>query len=293
MRTLTTAVRRRLIARELVESGILPVTWVSASVEIPFANLGDALSPILLSALTGLTIEHRAFDSHDIRMASVGSIGHNLRNGSVHLWGTGFEPGWQRPAATTFWVHGLRGPVSAQTLRSVGIDAPAVYGDPVWFLPSIFSPPVEKKYELGVIVHLAELAEKADGAAVKPHFVRYNLPDELQSSIRLINTITPPTLEGIESRVNEILSCKRIASTSLHGLVIAETYGIPCTYFRTLGQGAAVAAIDDETEPLNWRMRDFYAGIGNKTIFTYGQQRHIETDWLDLIDAIDRGWSPL
>ncbi|HEY9647972.1 MAG TPA: hypothetical protein V6C88_16475, partial [Chroococcidiopsis sp.] len=45
--------------------------------------------------------------------------------------------------------------------------------------------------------------------------------------------------------------------------------------------------------PLNWRMRDFYAGIGNKTIFTYGQQRHIETDWLDLIDAIDRGWSPL
>ncbi|MDX2213174.1 MAG: hypothetical protein SFY66_07780, partial [Oculatellaceae cyanobacterium bins.114] len=75
--------------------------------------------------------------------------------------------------------------------------------------------------------------------------------------------------------------------------VIAETYGIPCVYFRILGKGVAFPDLDDDSERLDWRMRDFYKGVGLKKLFIYGQRRTKETNWESLIKAIDHHWSPI
>lgn len=285
------------------DSAVVPLAWVSTSPRHPFANLGDALSPVIVSALSGVPIVHRDFESWKRRLACVGTIGHGFKNGVVHFWGTGIDPlknpidrsleYYQKPPKTKFHIHALRGRFSAQIFGNQEMSVPTVYGDPVWFLPSIIQPALEKQYELGVIVHLSELTELTDTAGIKEHLLRYKLPPSLTNRIRIITTITQPNFAALEQKVQEITSCKRIVSTSLHGLVIAETYGIPCVWFRHYGRGVAYAQLDDESERVDWRVRDFYSGVGVNKLFVYGQRRGKLTDWEDLIRVIDMHWEPV
>ncbi|MFM7426572.1 MAG: polysaccharide pyruvyl transferase family protein [Elainella sp.] len=291
--------KRKILNR----SAFIPLAWAATSNHHPYANLGDALSPILVSALSGLPIVHRNFESSQRRLACVGTIAHGFKHGAVHVWGTGLDPKknpvdpdlprYQRPAKTNFHVHAVRGLYTAQVLRSQGIEVPPIYGDPVWFLPSIIEPAAEKRYELGVVVHLTELAERTTTAAVNPGFLRYQIPPALRDQIRIITTLTEPSFVALEARVQEITACKRIVSTSLHGLVIGETYGIPSVPLRIAGRGTAFVQLDNLQDRLDRRVRDFYSGVGVEKLFVYGQRRHEPMDWEQLIDAIDRYWSPL
>lgn len=285
------------------KSSRVPLCWVATTAEHPFANLGDALSPVIVGALSERPIKHQHFDANSTRFACVGTIGQDLKGGTIHLWGTGIDAkkkainqgrsSYQCPANTTFHVHALRGPFSAQVFARQGIDVPPVYGDPVWFLPSLIAPALQKQYELGVIVHLTELASLKDAVSLKEHLLRYQIPSSLTSSIRIISTLIPPSFAAIEQKVKEITSCKRIISTSLHGLVIAETYGIPCLYLRNTHKGVAQVALYDEQERIDQRMRDFYAGVGLKQLITYGQRRNQRTNWDDVVQAIDTHWQPI
>jgi hypothetical protein len=285
------------------QDAAVPLAWVSTSPRHSFVNLGDALSPVIVSALSGLPIVHCDFESQKRRLACVGTIGHGFKNGVVHFWGTGIDPlknpidsnlgYYQKPPKTKFCVHALRGRFSAQILRNQEIQVPTVYGDPVWFLPSIIPPTPKKQYELGVIVHLSELTELTDTAGIKETLLRYKLPPSLSDSIRIITTITQPNFTALKQKVQEITSCKRIVSTSLHGLVIAETYDIPCVWFRNFGKGAAFTQLDEDSEHVDWRVRDYYSGVGMSKLFVYGQRRSRPTDWEDLIRAIDTYWQPV
>lgn len=281
----------------------VPLSWAATSGKHPYANLGDALSPILVSALSGLPVVHRDFESWQRRLASVGTIAHGFKHGAVHLWGTGIDhkknpidanlPYYQKPANTNFHVHAVRGLLTAEVLKKQGIAVPPVYGDPVWFLPSIIQPAPKKRYELGVVIHLTELAERSSQASVNPNLLRYQIPSSLQNNIRIITTLTEPSFAALETRVQEITACKRIVSTSLHGLVISEAYGIPCVALRNFGRGATFAKLTDERERIDWRIRDFYSGIAIENLFVYGQRRFEVTDWEALIAAIDHYWKPL
>lgn len=294
--------QKKLIASKQLSAKV-PLCWVATTADHPFANLGDALSPIIVSALSGLPIEHQHFDAAKTRFACVGTIGQDLKGGTIHLWGTGIDAqkkvinqgrsSYQCPENTNFYVHALRGPFSAQVFANQGVNVPSVYGDPVWFLPSLIAPAPEKQYELGVIVHLTELASLKDTTTLKEKLLRYQIPNTLASSIRIITTLVPPTVEAIESKIKEITTCKRIISTSLHGLVIAETYGIPCLYLRNGMKGASQVALYDEQERIDQRMRDFYTGVGLKQLFIYGQKRNQRTDWDDVIRSIDTYWQPI
>jgi pyruvyltransferase len=301
------ASERQKIKRELLikqnQVRAIPLVWASTTARSPFVNLGDALSPVIVSALSGLPVVHQHFDADANRFASVGTIGHGLKNGVVHLWGTGVDRKknpidstlnyYKRPLDTLFRVHALRGPFSADTFQRQGITVPDIYGDPVWFLPSIMPPAPEKQYELGVIVHLSELAEYTDTASVKSHFLRYHIPESLTNQIRIITTVTQPSYEALEAKVQEITACKRIASTSLHGLVIAEAYRIPCLYFRTKGRGTTFMRLEEGDDFLDLRVRDFYSGMGLKRLFVYGQARRRETPWEKVINTIDQYWNPI
>ncbi|NJN88198.1 MAG: polysaccharide pyruvyl transferase family protein [Leptolyngbyaceae cyanobacterium SL_7_1] len=281
----------------------IPLCWAAIDSQCAFANLGDALSPIIISTLSDLPSIHQNFHSRTTRLAGVGTIAHHLKYGTVHLWGTGvsnakgfsgqLQREYGRRPDTQFYVHALRGPLGAEILRKQGITVPAVYGDPVWLLPSIIPPAHEKKYELGVIVHISELAERTDNSGAKDAFLRYQIPEELKGDIKIITTLVKPTFDQIESKVKAITACKRIVSTSLHGLVIAETYRIPCLYFRTRGRGVFLSQLDDDSEKLDFRIRDFYSGLGLSQLLIYRQPRKHFTDWNAVIHAIDQHWQPI
>lgn len=295
---------------EIVEkAGAVPLGWAGSTEKMDYLNFGDALSPVMVALCSGLPVERIPFASKTPRLAAVGTIGHGFSGGKVWFWGTGCSP-WLNPGKagvektpyvppkdTTIDIRATRGRVSEQLL-SGGKGGPGVYGDPVWLLPRFYDPGLEKKYELGVILHLSELTDRELDVHFNEQFQRYLVPDELAGKIRLINTVTRIGVDPMREKLDEILSCKRLVSTSLHGMVFAESYRIPCLYFAPHSQRNGVRIGVDEAEStlsndLDPRVADLYSGLGKARFPVYVQPRTRRTDWEALIAAIDSTWSPV
>lgn len=278
------------------------MAWAATTLQNSQANLGDALSPVLVSALSGLPTIHANFKSNQNRMAAIGTIAQDCVGGTIHFWGTGLNPNrslgkkrrYRVPAGTTIKVHAMRGPLSSDVLQRQGIEVSGIYGDPVWFLPAIIPAAPEKRYELGVIPHFFELPDpsQASGAWME----RYQVPRAMRDDVKRISTLTTPTFEGLEALIRQITACKRIVSNSLHGMVIAEAYGIPCLHFAHGTNEAGQVTRMPMTlanEAVNYRIRDFYGGVGVQRRFVYQQNRYQRTRWRSLIKAIDQRWEPI
>ncbi|WP_333701736.1 polysaccharide pyruvyl transferase family protein [Sphingobium yanoikuyae] len=286
------------------QEGAIPLSWAGATSDMTYLNWGDALSPVMVALMSSLPIRRVPTKSHSVRMGAVGTIAHGFDLGTIFFWGTGSSR-WRNPSApakeripfrfspeTNVTVTATRGRVSKNLL---GGGADTAYGDPVWLLPRFYKPEVEKTHELGIILHLSELNGRTLDAGAAEHVIRARIPASLQSSIRIINTLTRIDAEGLKDKTDEILSCKRIVSTSLHGMVVAESYGIPCLYFATRGTEAGRGF---RVEPLNadWldlRIRDLYTGIGRTRLPLYVQPRDEESDWEDIMQNIDKRWKPV
>lgn len=285
------------------QTNSIPVSFAMGQ---SYANLGDALSPIMVSLLAGKNVLHSAMKNDDVRISAVGTIAHGMHGGDVHVWGSGTSryanpnarPEDKRPfvpsQAARFFVHATRGPITREILQDCHWRNAPAYGDPVWLLPAFYQPKIEKKWDLGVVVHLSDLAERSVDCRVKPEHLRYDIPADLKGSIRLINTVTEPTVPALKARLDEILSCRRLVSTSLHGMVFAESYGIPCAYFGTRGQKNGLETLNlRDHDVVDLRIADLYLGLGKRQLTIYSQKRRDATDWNDLIKCIDTAWTPV
>src|SRR3990167_1725638 len=95
------------------------------------------------------------------------------------------------------------------TEKILGVNV-GVYGDPALLLPLMYKPDTTKKYKVGTIPHYAEKDEKVFKEAGKIINVQQNW----------------------KTFIAEVVSCDEIISSSLHGIVIAEAYGIPATWIK-------------------------------------------------------------
>lgn len=297
---------RLRLRREGEAPAFAPLCWAAGPEGAARVNLGDALSPVIVAAMTGLPVRHRAFDSRDERLAAVGTIAHGLRNGRAHVWGAGLDeavspgrPGepWSAPPDTELHVHAARGPMTAAAFRRQGIPAPETFGDPVYLLDRIFPlGELEITHELGVIVHLSELAPEpgapepgapesgAEAAPrLRPELARYRIPPAFADRVRILDTTVAPSLEAFRRRLAEIAACRAILSTSLHGLVIAETYGRPSAWFGFRETGLREVDPMDRGAPLDHRMRDLYAGQGLDRVAVIDARRDRPAEWDRLI----------
>jgi polysaccharide pyruvyl transferase WcaK-like protein len=97
----------------------------------------------------------------------------------------------------------------------LGYNCPEVYGDPAILLPEHYKPIVEKRYKLGII----------------PHYIDYKLVKAAlknNEQIKVINLLT----KSVEATTNEILECHNIISSSLHGVIVSQAYGIPALWVK-------------------------------------------------------------
>jgi pyruvyltransferase len=197
-------------------------------------NFGDFLSRVIVDlvlASRGLTLGDETRES--FQLIAIGSVLHFASDGAV-VWGSGVN-GKMPVEQHTFRkldVRAVRGPLTRAFLTSRGIPVPEVYGDPGLLLP-VLAPQRFKR-----------------SAGIGPGFVP-NLNDlaELDTTdMRGVPVISP--LHGWNRCVEAILRHDLILASSLHGLIIAEAYGIPARYVRL-----------SETENL-FKYRDYYAGTG-------------------------------
>lgn len=210
-----------------------------------YRNWGDAINPWLVEAISGRHVTSIDIDARslfptagcfnaDPMYAVVGSILQHADCRTV-VWGAGFEAAGLRPRQAPRSIHAVRGPLSAAELRAAGIACGETYGDPVLLLPRLYRPLAGKRFRLGVIPHLADLADPALG--------RFAARDD----VRVIDLRGP-----LWATINAVAACERVVSTSLHGLILADAYGIPNAW----------VALGGEIPGGTFKFLDYYASIG-------------------------------
>jgi pyruvyltransferase len=220
---------------EITADNTIPMYYWSAE-----RNFGDELSAAMVEWVSGAST--RLVDTdYANKLIAVGSILERARNGDI-VWGSGIHPTqhdrfWQKPIRkwyrkaperhTEIDVWAVRGPLSRDALLCRGVPCPERFGDPGILTPLVYSKSRNPNRKLGLIPHFRD---------------RHALGER---DMHIINVH-----DNWRNVVDQIVQCDCIVSSSLHGIVVAEAYGVPAIWLRTLtGEGFV-------------KYMDYYAGTG-------------------------------
>ena len=206
-------------------------------------NYGDELNIHLLKALTNRPV--RIYNCHFHRPKTnylvIGSIIENFSDSHSVIWGSGAIYGGDHPLPRKpARVCAVRGPLTRQYLLAQGVQCPEIYGDPALLCPYIWQPTAGKKWKVGIVPHISDLANPALQALDRSEGV-----SDIHV-IRLDDYATP------HSVIDEIAQCQCILSSSLHGLILADAYGVPNTWI----------ALGDKLYGGHFKFHDYFASVG-------------------------------
>ncbi len=174
-------------------------------------NFGDWVGPFLHECLTGRRpVRYRPkFSPFGRTTFTAGSILRWIRRPrSAVVWGSGIMSAADRfPAPRR--VLAVRGPRTRARMVELGYDCPAIHGDPAILLPRVFSPERRVRHVLGLVPHYHDFAAARRLAG--------------QSDEILLIDVRRP----VRAVIRDICACAAVASSSLHGLIVAQAYGVP------------------------------------------------------------------
>jgi pyruvyltransferase len=221
-------------------------------------NFGDWVTPYLFEKLTGeeaVLCKAKHLLPGASTIFGCGSIlRHLVKPDVVIVWGSGIiDSGdtFERPLRTL----SVRGPRTRKRMIDLGYDCPELYGDPALMLPTAYRPKAEKTFELGVIPHFVELGS----------FKQRSLPP----GWKLIDVTN-----DLERVVDDIASCHRTVSSSLHGVVVSHAYGVPSAWI------AADAALHGD----GVKFADYFESAGINRPVHPGRWADLWANDLGLID---------
>jgi pyruvyltransferase len=175
-------------------------------------NWGDELNPFLVNKISGREIKRIENNSDDFRYYCIGSILQTINSSNFEIWGTGFIDSGSKLKFKPNKIHSVRGPLTRKLLIEQGFDCPEVYGDPALLYPLFYRPEnINKKYKYGIIPHYID----RENEWVKKV--------EAQSDVKVINILD----KSINKFIDEIHECDFLLSSSLHGIIAGDSYGIP------------------------------------------------------------------
>ncbi len=186
------------------------------------ANVGDTIGSAIVASL--LDCEVQIIGQAPVskpNLIAIGSVAQWCDEHSV-LWGCGFVSG-DVLSAPPHRVLALRGKHTRDMLRRAGVRCPETLGDPGLLSPGIFAASATKRFDIGVVPHYVDLQS--------PFVERCR-----REGIVVIDPMSP-----IHAYIADLTACRRIISSSLHGIVFAHAYGIPAAWItisdRVLGNG--------------------------------------------------------
>lgn len=243
-------------------------------------NFGDLLAPWLVTKMTGLPTVLVKEKAHRLEphYVLVGSILGHVRDGSI-VWGTG-SFGTETSANINASYRAVRGPLTRNRIRTLKGECPPIYGDPGLLCPVFYRPKVEKTHEVGIIIRHSEAGW------------RKALADQ---DVLLIDLKT----DKIEETIDAICSCKRIISSSLHGLILADAYGIPNAWLDSstpMGLNFKywdyLISVDKVRDPQSLDFKK--AGLTPQDIISafHFDDRSLSIDIDAMMDANPFGWVP-
>ena len=230
--------RVNLHVSDMKQNGHIPA---NDNTRCPY-NLGDFLGNVVVKWMLdnkGLSLDD--YVEHKKHLFTVGS-GAVKSYQNMTLWGSGVEreiPQRIRRFFQKSWfrkldIRAVRGPMSRAYIMKLGHNCPEVYGDPAILMPLIYNniTGFGKKYEISIIPQL--VTEKK---------IREKYPD---AHIISMNT------DDYKSVIDQIVQSKKIISSSLHGVILADAYGVPSVWYRGVGKD------------IDFKYLDYYASTGRK-----------------------------
>ncbi len=127
-------------------------------------------------------------------------------------------------------IRAVRGPLTRQILLKMGYACPEVYGDPAILMPLIYQPQPPERKPYIVVPHYSTLP-------------RYEGQPNILGTYR----------QDFRVFLDRLCAADLVISASLHGIILAETYGIP-----------AVMLADTPSSDIT-KYKDWYLSTGRET----------------------------
>jgi len=179
-------------------------------------NLGDDLNLYLIALIANARIIPYQYSilSHVLHKRRYSCIGSIIASSDKYtiIWGSGAIENRLNVNFDFLKICSVRGPLTRQLLLNSGYECPQSYGDPALLVSKYYKPFVEKKYKIGIIPHYIDLSTEYLS---------------LYSDIPSVKIINLHNYKDWRIVINEILSCEFIISSSLHGIIISDSYNIP------------------------------------------------------------------
>lgn len=242
------------MAQTLQKEGTIKLCFAC---EMESGNYGDLLSRYIVERLAETTIEKYDHDEVSVHLDAIGSIlDRNEICSSALIWGSGFlspQP-LGKIKLTRWWhflrrkygvpvVYAVRGELTREILLKAGIACPKIFGDPALLMPLLYCPVSRpsKTARLGIILHHSHGKFKAKFQNEKIKYIEV---------CRNYN--------DMERFIDEMLSCEVILSSSLHGLILANVYKIPCVRLKIPGH-----PVHPKADREDFKFNDYLSGLNS------------------------------
>ena len=207
----------------------------------PF-NLGDSLGEVIIRFF----LEQKGIDIDKpvSKTKHLYCVGSNILGAyqDATIWGSGclLYPSrrsflLQKLSRRKLDLRAVRGPLTKKLLEKLGHSCPSVFGDPAILMPLIYNPSKEKTKESIVI----------------PQFVHERVFREKHPEIE---NIVSMNTDNYITVIDSIVSSKIVYTSSLHGIILAESYGVPAVFFRGLRNNK------------DFKYLDYYYSTGRRNI---------------------------
>ena len=211
-------------------------------------NLGDDLNVYMLKELVGkrIFVNNQFYHKSLPNLMCIGSVIDWLANEKTAIWGAGIiaPPLDERTVKqlANVKIYAVRGRCTRDILLQNGIKCPDIFGDPALLLPYIYNPKVEKvKNRIGIIPHFYDVKDK-------------NVLQILNDNPNNTMLINIQGYKNWKDTIQQILSCEFIVSSSLHGLILSDAYGIPNIW----------VSFSNRLKGGDFKFRDYYSVVGKE-----------------------------
>ncbi len=210
-------------------------------------NFGDQLAPALLSYY-GFTPIYSP--KSEASILSVGSILDNLSTEfSGYILGSGLKKDIERrfPNAKILAIRG------ELTRNRLGLLQKTILGDPGLLADRLLTRRQKKQYIIGLV----------------PHF--FDKENEIIKKIKSQNILTTNVID-VQKKPKEVIKeidkCEYVLSSSLHGMIVADSLGIPNAWL----------VLSDKVQGKGFKFYDYFSSFGKsyEPLFLTGEENITE-----------------
>lgn len=187
---------------------VLPVHWRK---DREF-NFGDRMAAVIAEHLSGGQVQWSSANAQAAYYTTVGSF-LQIVNQYAEVWGTGLLDSRHTPCPEATY-HAVRGPLTREAIVKAGGYCPEKYGDPVMLCPRIYPKRNSSDRVIGICPQWREQSLDL-------------FRNKSDRSVKILDVRSSP-----ETFCRELSACDAVASSSLHGLVAAHSYGIPAVWIK-------------------------------------------------------------